>query len=113
VRALRNVVERLVVLVESDEIGPLDVEREMARRPLGGGVAPRSEGGGTGGTGGSSPAGGGPASLPARRHDAEKDAVLHALARANNDRTLAARLLQVSRSTLYNKLRKYGLAETE
>jgi DNA-binding NtrC family response regulator len=113
VRALRNVVERLVVLVESDEIGPLDVEREMARRPLGGGVAPRSEGGGTGGTGGSSPAGGGPASLPARRHDAEKDAVLHALARANNDRTLAARLLQVSRSTLYNKLRKSGLAETE
>jgi DNA-binding NtrC family response regulator len=34
VRQLRNLVERLVVLSDSDEIGPADVQREVGRPPL-------------------------------------------------------------------------------
>ena len=48
--------------------------------------------------------------LDAQRRDAEKEALLHALSRAKDNRTLAARLLGVSRRTLYNKLREHALA---
>jgi DNA-binding NtrC family response regulator len=96
VRQLSNLVERLVVLADSDVIGPSDIERELGRRPLG--AAPSER-----------PGASEEASLPTRVRDAEKDALLHALGRAGGNRTLAARLLQVSRSTLYNKLREHGL----
>jgi transcriptional regulator of acetoin/glycerol metabolism len=49
------------------------------------------------------------ASLLARRREAEKQALVQALVRAGGNRTLAARLLEVSRRTLYNKLREHGL----
>jgi len=37
----------------------------------------------------------------------EKDALLRALRQAGNNRTRAARLLEVSRRTLYNELREH------
>ena len=40
----------------------------------------------------------------------ERDAVVEALARAGNNRSLAARLLGVSRRTLYKKLDEYKVA---
>ena len=49
-------------------------------------------------------------SLDGRRKEAEREALQLALQRANNNRTLAARLLGVSRRTLYNKLEEHGLA---
>jgi len=39
----------------------------------------------------------------------EKRAILHALKRAKNDRTLAAVMLGIGRTTLYRKLKSYGL----
>ena len=39
------------------------------------------------------------------RQDAERDHILQALAKAKGDKTRAARLLNISRSSLYNKLR--------
>jgi transcriptional regulator with PAS, ATPase and Fis domain len=39
----------------------------------------------------------------------EKRAILHALQRAKNDRTLAAVMLGIGRTTLYRKLKSYGL----
>jgi len=48
--------------------------------------------------------------LDTRRTDAEKSAVRDALAKAKGNRTQAARLLGVSRRTLYNKLDELGLA---
>jgi two-component system response regulator AtoC len=44
-----------------------------------------------------------------QRKEAERAALEAALARAGNNRTLAARLLGISRRTLYNKLEEYGL----
>ena len=96
VRQLQNMVERLVVLADADVLGRADVERELGRLPLG--AAPPA-----------SPESSDDASLPERVRVAEKDALLAALARANGNRMLAARLLGVSRRTLYNKLGAHGL----
>jgi DNA-binding NtrC family response regulator len=88
VRQLQNLMERLVVLADGNTIGREDVEREL------GSPAPRVADEST---------------LDAHRREAEKEALLHALSRANNNRTLAARLLNVSRRTLYNKLKELGI----
>jgi transcriptional regulator with PAS, ATPase and Fis domain len=39
----------------------------------------------------------------------EREAIVQTMARAHGDKVLAARFLGVSRSTMYNKLKKYGL----
>lgn len=92
VRELQNFVERLVVFAESDVISCSDVERELERVQHPSTTVSRST----------------PppdrASLHAQRTEAEKQAIRDALARARGNRTQAARLLGISRRTLYNKL---------
>ena len=45
--------------------------------------------------------------------DMEKTRILHALNRANGNRKLAAELLGIGRTTLYNKIRLYGIKYKE
>jgi DNA-binding NtrC family response regulator len=97
VRQLANFVERLVVLTPGAVIRVEDVERELARNA----VAPGPRAGGAG-----EPA----ASLLSRRRAAERDAVTSALERSGNNRTAAARMLGVSRRTLYKKLSALGMS---
>ncbi|WNZ63389.1 helix-turn-helix domain-containing protein [Myxococcus sp. MxC21-1] len=47
--------------------------------------------------------------LESQRKEMERQAMVDALKRAGDNRTLAARLLGISRRTLYNKLEEYGL----
>jgi two-component system, NtrC family, response regulator AtoC len=98
VRQLQNFLERLVVLANADLLGAEDVQRELSRAgaPTASSVtaAPASTGGPL---------------LDDRRRDAEKTAVQDALTRAKGNRALAARLLGVSRRTLYYKLESLGL----
>ena len=105
IRQLQNFIERLVVLVDGPTITRADVERELARSgaisPLEGGLPPGSEG---------APAPHAPGSLLDRRRTAEREALREALERASGNRTLAARVLGVSRRTLYNMLAQHGLA---
>jgi DNA-binding NtrC family response regulator len=90
VRELQSCVERLVVFADGGVIGAADVDRDEERsRPL-----PTSESS---------------SRLGERREEAERRAVQEALTRAAGNRTLAARLLGVSRRTLYNKLAELGL----
>jgi DNA-binding NtrC family response regulator len=93
VRQLQNFVERLVVLSDASVIRATDVERELAREAKLRGAAP-----------GPSPA------LDSSRKEAERQALLQALDQAHQNRTLAARLLGVSRRTLYNRLRDHGMS---
>ena len=106
VRQLQNFMERLVVLSDRDLITRADVERELTRVPNS--LARRDSGtdglaAASGGTGGAD------LSLDGRRRDTEREALVSALAHAGNNRTRAARLLDVSRRTLYNKLKEHGL----
>ena len=99
VRQLENFVERLIVLYDGPLVLRDHVERELAReaareRPARASATDlRSR----------SP-------LDAQRRDAEREAVAEALAHANNNRSLAARILGISRRTLYNKLEELGLS---
>jgi two-component system response regulator AtoC len=100
VRQLENFVERLIVLYDGPKVLRAHVERELSReaarervpRPA---LAPEPR-----------PR----ADLDSQRRDTERDAVVEALSHAGNNRSLAARLLGVSRRTLYNKLEEYGLS---
>ena len=92
VRQLQNFVERLVVLSDGDRLTAEDVVRELARQERFG----------------SAPAPG--ATLEASRRDAEREALLNALEKSKNNRSVAARLLGISRRTLYHKLDDHGLA---
>ena len=90
VRQLQNFLERMVVLAESDVIDAVAVRRELERDVT---RAPSKD-----------------AMLSTHRKSAEREALVAALAKAGDNRTLAARILGVSRRTLYNMLRDQGLS---
>jgi DNA-binding NtrC family response regulator len=115
VRQLQNFIERLVVLSDTDRIRASDVERELGRAS--GASTPRVAATAEGAARPDAPTrprtGGGDEvglSLDGQRRESEREALLRALARAGNNRTQAARLLEVSRRTLYNKLKEHGVA---
>ena len=101
VRQLQNMVERLVILADAARVTPEDVQRELSK--LEGPATAASRGA--------------PLDLKtsvieldeavrrAERHVLEK-----ALKRAGGNRSAAARILGVSRRTLYNKLTEHGLS---
>jgi len=90
VRQLQNFVERLTVLSDGPELTLADVERELGRS--------------------GAPAQGAPsATLESAVQSAGRDAVREALARAKGNKTLAARILGVSRRALYYKIEELGI----
>ena len=95
VRQLQNFIERLTVLAPPEDlIDEAAVKKEIERMGWG--------------TKAAAPTGGAD-SLPERRKDAERLAVEEALKKAGNNKSVAARILGVSRRTLYNKLEALGL----
>jgi two-component system response regulator AtoC len=120
VRQLQNFIERLVVLADGPSVTAADVARELGRRPLSEAAAtsiqpPAAASSATAGplddsltSARPSSPGSGP-TLDDRRRVAEKEAILTALQQASNNRTLAARLLGISRRTLYTKLEEHGI----
>jgi two-component system response regulator AtoC len=104
VRQLQNFVERLVVLSSGTSITRAEVEGELTRPirfetetgPAGGDALPAL---GTTGV---------PVLTAAMRH-AEREILLRTLRKVGGNRSAAARVLGVSRSTLYNKLEEHDL----
>ncbi|CAA7601258.1 RNA polymerase sigma factor 54 interaction domain protein [Acididesulfobacillus acetoxydans] len=86
-RELRNVVERAVILSEGDTILPADLA-----------LPPPDETG---------PPHFSPASAP-DREDPEKQRLLQALSQAKGNKSQAARILGITRATLYSRLQRYG-----
>jgi two-component system, NtrC family, response regulator AtoC len=108
VRQLQNFIERLVVMSDEDLIDEAQVTAELdPQRPFST-VAPASVLRVTT----SGPASAGPPQpLSQEVREAERRALLRALKHTKGNRTLAARVLGVSRATLYNKLAEHGLGD--
>lgn len=95
VRELRNVLERAAAIAPSEVLDFSVVSRAMPQLlEQGPGHVARSEGGG----------------LAKARDRAERDAILDALNRSKGRKAAAARLLGVSRSQFYEKLKRHDLA---
>jgi DNA-binding NtrC family response regulator len=92
VRELQNVIERLIVLNQSGLI----LEREVRQCLVPGAGAPAASAGGI--------------PLGASVADAERAAIEGALKSSGGNRTHAAKALGISRRTLHNKLREYGIS---
>ena len=95
VRELENVIERTVVLVDGEEIGPGDLPLAEAAGELDGDAEPV------------------PASklaLNDQLEALERDLICRAMEEAKGVKTQAAELLGVKTSALYYKLEKYGMA---
>jgi DNA-binding NtrC family response regulator len=101
VRQLQNFIERLVVLGDKTTIGVADVDRELARSSW---AAPTTA------PSSAASASPGDATLDGRRRAAEAEAVRAALERAGGNRLVAARMLGISRRTLFYKLAEHGIA---
>jgi two-component system response regulator AtoC len=98
VRQLQNLVERVVLLGDGPTISRQALAEALTREssppPLAAEAASEPD----------------ETTLEAKRRDAEREAVTKALQRAGGNRSQAARVLGVSRRTLYNKLAEFGLA---
>ncbi len=103
VRELRNVLERAIILGGTPVLGPEHLPAEIR--------SGASAGGGSGGGGGAAAARRGGA-IPTL-DDAEHEAIERALLHTRGNKTLAAKLLGISRQTLRAKARKYGIEEEE
>jgi two-component system response regulator AtoC len=100
VRQLENFVERLVVFSDGATLSRADVERELLRDSARNADVP-----------GANLPENARADFADARRNAERDVILDALRRANNNRSLAARMLNMSRRTLYNKLEELELTK--
>ena len=104
VRELENMIERACILADGELIRPADMA--IPAMPSAGKPAPAAAVG--------SPADPGAAENPAAPtggtvREMERFAIVEALKRRNNSRTRAAEDLGISRRTLHNKIKEYGL----
>ncbi|MCG1027154.1 sigma 54-interacting transcriptional regulator [Virgibacillus halodenitrificans] len=97
VRELKNVVERLVVFSENGEITteelPFDFDSEKINTARGATTLPNKENG----------------SLNEMLQEVERNILLKELKKADGNKQLCAKNLQITRATLYNRLNKLGI----
>jgi two-component system response regulator AtoC len=94
VRELENVIERAVILAESERITPRELPENVLEGPTT-----------------ASPPGAGDYSLRRAKRAAETETIRRALAATDGNRTRAARLLEISHRALLYKLKDYGIRD--
>lgn len=87
VRELQNTVEKAVILCEGDEIKAADLQLKSDAKAAAAASAPAQE----------------------TLEQAEERAIREAMAQCDGNLSMVAKMLGVSRPTLYSKLRKYGI----
>jgi len=87
VRELKNVIERAIILTESDQIGVEDLSLELV-----GGKKATQEGGFV------------------TLEEVEREHIMHTVGALGGNKSEAARTLGISRSTLIEKMKRYGLS---
>jgi DNA-binding NtrC family response regulator len=85
VRELENVVERAVILCETEKIGPKDLSIPVTASSRAKGTTPSLE-------------------------EMEKEYIIRVLREANGNQSKASQLLGIDRKTLYHKLKKFGIS---
>ena len=104
VRELENVVERAIILTKNQVIGPEDLPDILHSIQKDESAAPPAHDSVNGEVNGN-----GNLKLRHALKDPEKDLILKALNSVNWNRNKAAQLLGINRTTLYKKMRTYGL----
>lgn len=89
-RELRNVIKRCVLLSQTDEVEIDTLPEEIV---YGGEVSEENS----------------KDSLRGAAHEAERERILEVLAETGNNKSKAARILNIDRKTLYNKLKNYNI----
>ena len=84
VRELENVIEHAVIIAKQDRVLPKDLPQYLLQRPL-------------------------PSQEPVTLKENERSLILKTLEEANWNKHLAAKKLKINRSTLYGKMKRYGL----
>jgi two-component system response regulator HydG len=92
VRELENLIERLAIFADMDEISSEEVDRERGRRNEAASAPEKSSG-----------------SLPGKLQEMERQEILRALRESGGNRALAARKLGIERKTLYEKARRLAI----
>jgi DNA-binding NtrC family response regulator len=108
VRELENVVERAVVLTRSTRIGVEDLPPHVLDNSTGQLLPPHAQLRLVEGTGWSPDQ---PVSLREALQEPERQIILAALEANNWNRQKTADLLEINRTTLYKKIKQYGLEE--
>ncbi|MFT3838614.1 MAG: sigma-54 dependent transcriptional regulator [Myxococcaceae bacterium] len=99
VRELHNFVERMVVLAPADDVNATEVQKELST--------------GTVGSKGQAVAGAVGGALQSGVQQTEREMIVAAIKHCRGNKTLAAKMLQISRRTLYNKLAELGIRDDE
>lgn len=92
IREMRNIIERLVVLNENNEISEQDVSRILPENTRF--IIQREKT---------------VLSLSGEKEQLERDQILMALQKTYENKSSAAKILGISRATLYKKMKKYGI----
>jgi DNA-binding NtrC family response regulator len=91
VRELEHTIQRAVAIARGPQLEPDDLPEEIVARPL---AVPAPEG-----------------TVAASRERADREMIIATLARHGGEITAAARELQVSRTTMWRLMKKYGIGE--
>ncbi len=84
VRELENVIEHAIIIAKQEKILPKDLPQYLLQQPL-------------------------PAKQPISLQDHEKHLIMKALEETNWNKNQTAKRLKINRSTLYGKMKRYGL----